>query len=78
MLTALAGEVLATGNFGDDRSGSLAGPMGLLVILALAAITIFLMRSMNKHLRRVPERFPDPSRKPEARAVEESSADDTT
>lgn len=78
MLTALAGEVLATGNFGDDRSGSLAGPMGLLVILALAATTVFLMRSMNKHLRRVPERFPDPARAPAPRAADDPPRDDST
>lgn len=56
--------VLATG-FGDERSGGLAGPMGLLIILLLAAATIFLIRNMNARLRRLPDRFPDPDR-PEA------------
>jgi hypothetical protein len=51
---------LADNNFGDTRSGSLAGPTGLVIILLLAAGTIFLIRSMNKHLRRVPERFEQP------------------
>ncbi|HZN20266.1 MAG TPA: hypothetical protein VFB84_19055 [Micromonosporaceae bacterium] len=58
--------VLATG-FGDERSGGLAGPMGLLIILLLAVATIFLIRNMNARLRRLPDRFPDPER-PEAAA----------
>jgi hypothetical protein len=53
--------VLASG-FGDERSGGLAGPMGLLIILLLAAATIFLIRNMNARLRRLPDRFPDPDR----------------
>jgi hypothetical protein len=60
--------VLAENNFGDTVSGSLAGPLGLLIILLLAVGTILLIRSMNRHLRRVPERFPDqsaPADKPE-------------
>jgi hypothetical protein len=31
-----------------------AGPIGLVVILCLAVALIFLIRSMNKHLRKVP------------------------
>lgn len=34
-----------------------AGPLGLLVILLLAIATVFLVRSMLKHLRKVPESF---------------------
>lgn len=53
-------ELLATNNFGDTREGSgLAGPIGLLIILALVAGTIFLIRNMNSRLRRLPERFPE-------------------
>ncbi len=51
-------QVLATNNFGDTRSGGLAGPMGLLIILLLAIATIFLIRNMNARLRRLPESFP--------------------
>jgi len=52
-------EFLADNNFGDTRSGDgLAGPMALLVILLLAAATIFLIRNMNKRLKRLPESFP--------------------
>ncbi len=51
-------DVLATNNFGDTRSGSLAGPMGLFIILLLAIATVLLIRNMNARLRRLPERFP--------------------
>jgi hypothetical protein len=51
-------ELLAQNNFGDTRSGSLAGPMGLLIILLLVVGTILLIRNMNARLRRLPDRFP--------------------
>ena len=57
MLTAV--QVLAENNFGDTRSGGLAGPMGLFIIVLLAIATVFLIRNMNARLRRLPERFPD-------------------
>ena len=57
MLTAAA-QVLAENNFGDTRTGGLAGPMGLFLILLLAAATILLIRNMNARLRRLPDRFP--------------------
>jgi hypothetical protein len=50
-------DFLADNNFGDTRSGSLAGPVGLVIILLLTVATIFLIRSMNVHLRRVPKSF---------------------
>lgn len=56
MLTAV--DVLAVNNFGDTRSGGLAGPMGLFLILLLALATILLIRNMNARLRRLPDRFP--------------------
>jgi hypothetical protein len=49
---------LAVNNFGDTRSGSLAGPLGLLIILLLAVGTVLLIRNMNARLRRLPDRFP--------------------
>ncbi|TDB80120.1 hypothetical protein [Micromonospora sp. KC721] len=57
MLTAA--QVLATNNFGDTRTGGLAGPMGLFLLLLLSAATILLIRNMNSRLRRLPDRFPD-------------------
>jgi hypothetical protein len=52
--------VFAQNNFGDTMSDGLAGPMGLLIIVLLGIALFLLIRSMNKHLRRIPESFPDP------------------
>jgi hypothetical protein len=57
-VTAL--EVLAANNFGDTRTGSLAGPLGLLIFVLLTIGTVLLIRNMNARLRRLPESFPDP------------------
>jgi hypothetical protein len=61
---ASAVRVLAENNFGDTRSGGLAGPMGLFIILLLAVATVLLIRNMNTRLRRLPERFPAPGEEP--------------
>jgi hypothetical protein len=50
-------EFLAENNFGDTRSGGLAGPTGLVIILFLIVGTVLLIRNMNARLRRLPERF---------------------
>lgn len=50
-------ELLAQNNFGDTRTGGLAGPTGLVIILLLIIGTVLLIRNMNKRLRRLPERF---------------------
>jgi F0F1-type ATP synthase membrane subunit b/b' len=49
----------AVNNFGDTRSGGLAGPMGLFVIVLMSIATVLLIRNMNKRLRRLPDSFPD-------------------
>ena len=51
--------VLAANDFGDTLGDGVAGPVGLLIIVLLVVATVFLMRSMNKHLRRVRDEFPD-------------------
>ena len=51
-------EVLAQNNFGDTRTGGLAGPMGLFLILVLGTATVLLIRNMNARLRRLPDQFP--------------------
>ena len=51
--------VLAANDFGDNLGDGVAGPVGLLIIVLLVIALIFLMRSMNKHLRRVRDDFPD-------------------
>jgi hypothetical protein len=55
----LAFDLLAENWFGDTRSGSMAGPMGLLIIVLLAVATILLIRNMSARIRRLPDRFPD-------------------
>ncbi len=51
---------LAVNNFGDTRSGGLAGPMGLFIIVLLSIATVLLIRNMNKRLRRLPDSFEKP------------------
>ncbi len=57
MQTAL--DVLAQNNFGDTRTGGLAGPLGLLLVVLLGIATFLLIRNMNARLRRLPAEFPD-------------------
>ncbi|WP_422738368.1 hypothetical protein ACN263_03415 [Micromonospora sp. WMMD729] len=75
MLTAA--QVLAENNFGDTRTGGLAGPMGLLLILLLATATILLIRNMNARLRRLPDRFPQPGRAVDPTRADASVVDPT-
>jgi hypothetical protein len=49
---------IAQNIFGDTRAGSLAGPLGLLIIVLLAIGTVLLIRNMNKRIKRLPDRFP--------------------
>jgi hypothetical protein len=58
--TVLTDSILAVNNFGDTRSGGLAGPMGLFIIVLLAIGTVLLIRNMNARLKRLPAEFPDP------------------
>jgi hypothetical protein len=57
----LALDLLADNNFGDTRSGGLAGPMGLFIIVLLAIVTVFLIRNMTARIKRLPAEFPDPN-----------------
>ena len=41
-----------------------AGAIGFLVVLALVVGAVFLFRSMNKHLRKVPPSFEQPDVSP--------------
>jgi hypothetical protein len=52
-------DVLAENNFGDTRSGGLAGPMGLFIIVLMAIVTVLLIRNMTKRIKRLPAEFPD-------------------
>jgi len=53
---ALATTAFATGPLAGPESDK-AGPLGLLVILLLGVATVLLVRSMNRHLRKVPPSF---------------------
>lgn len=71
-------QVLAENNFGDTRSGGLAGPMGLLIIVLLGIVTVLLIRNMSARIRRLPAEFPDPDadrRAGEADSTGEPGAD---
>ncbi|MEU6860880.1 hypothetical protein AB0B28_18635 [Glycomyces sp. NPDC046736] len=48
-------EILAQ-EFGPERDQAMAGPFGLFVTVFLVVVTIFLIRGMNKHIRRLNER----------------------
>jgi hypothetical protein len=52
--------VLAAGVLAGPESGQ-AGPLALLVILLLGVATVLLIRSMNRHLRKVPPSFEHPA-----------------
>jgi hypothetical protein len=54
-------DVFAVNNFGDTRSGGLAGPMGLFLIVLMCIATVLLIRNMNKRIRRLPDSFPNPA-----------------
>ncbi|MEU5726525.1 hypothetical protein [Micromonospora sp. NPDC047738] len=70
-------QVLAENNFGDTRTGGLAGPMGLFLIVLLAIVTILLIRNMNARLRRLPDRFPQQAGPAERDRVDSTVADPT-
>lgn len=58
MLTQLAVQLpLAQNDFGDTEANGVAGPLGLVIIVLLAIATVFLIRNMNRRLRRLPETF---------------------
>ncbi|WP_433828495.1 hypothetical protein ACQP2E_03825 [Actinoplanes sp. CA-015351] len=54
-------DVFAVNNFGDTRSGGLAGPMGLFLIVLMCVATVLLIRNMNKRIRRLPDSFSPPA-----------------
>jgi len=67
-VTPVAAFVLAA-----ERDSAQAGPLGLLVILLLAAAVWLLGRSMGRHLRRVPPAFPPRTAAPPGRGAAEGS-----
>ncbi|MCW2609585.1 MAG: hypothetical protein QOC93_3537 [Actinomycetota bacterium] len=47
-------------NFGDTRTGALAGPLGLFLIILLLIATVLLIRNMSSRIRKLPPEFPEP------------------
>ncbi|WP_341719087.1 hypothetical protein QQG74_04845 [Micromonospora sp. FIMYZ51] len=70
-------QVLAQNNFGDTRTGGLAGPMGLFLILVLGTVTVLLIRNMNARLRRLPDRFPAENAAGDSSATDQTVGDPT-
>jgi hypothetical protein len=50
-----------------------ASPLGLLVVILLGVAVVFLVRSMTKHLKRVPASFDPPEEKSEGPDESEGS-----
>ena len=55
-----------------------ASPIGLVVILVLLIATALLVRSMSKHLRRLPASFDDPPTASSAASTGDEQADGAT
>ena len=51
-----------------------AGPFGLLVVVLLLIAVLFLVRSMNRHLKKLPESF-DPRHPEPDQAVDDGTID---
>ncbi|WP_045746545.1 hypothetical protein [Actinoplanes rectilineatus] len=71
-------DIFAVNNFGDTRSGGLAGPMGLFVILLMCIGTVLLIRNMNKRLRRLPDSFPTQAEQDRVAEIARRDADPAT
>ncbi|MDQ6874336.1 MAG: hypothetical protein M3042_04625 [Actinomycetota bacterium] len=57
--------IAIAGEWAIKEQPAQAGPLGLFIIVALAVATLLLVRSMSKHLRRVPASF-EPEEPPPA------------
>jgi hypothetical protein len=55
-----------------------AGPFGLLIVVLLAIGTFFLIWSMNRHLKKLPESFDRDNREPDQAADEGTGAEPDT
>jgi len=57
---ALATDLLAAPGDQLPEDVGKAGPLGLLLLVVLLIATAFLVRSMTKHLKRIPRSFDEP------------------
>lgn len=60
--------------FGPEREQALAGPLGLFITVFLVVVTVFLIKGMSKHIRRLNERVDREAM--QANAVESGSDTD--
>lgn len=56
-MTEVGGTISATGVLLAGGDSGRASPIGLFVILALCVAVYFLWKSLNRHLKRVPDSF---------------------
>jgi hypothetical protein len=70
-------DILAVNNFGDTRSGGLAGPMGLFIIVMMSVALVLLIRNMNKRLRRLPDSFENVDGRSTSNSVADPTADES-
>ncbi|MFC7755857.1 hypothetical protein [Tsukamurella soli] len=63
VLVAHAARLLADPNAPKGPEFGKASPIGLAVIVILCAVTFLLIRSMNRHVRGLPESFDEPDAK---------------
>ena len=77
MTTFLADQLLLAAGDGNPAGPEFgeASPVGLFLILLLLIGTILLVRSMNGHIKRLPESFDDPEQEP-AQAPEKPEKSD--
>ncbi|NBP86488.1 MAG: hypothetical protein EBU23_12840 [Mycobacteriaceae bacterium] len=76
LMSALVLLAEAPDNTGPDFGK--ASPIGLLVVILLLICLFFLLRSMNRHLKKVPERFDDQvEQDPADRDADEAGAQDS-
>ena len=71
-MNSLLGAVLADAPHNQGPDFGKASPVGLLVIVLLLIATVFLIRSMNRQLRKVPDSF-DPKRPEADQAADEGT-----
>ncbi|QSB05979.1 hypothetical protein [Natronoglycomyces albus] len=54
LFTLMAGDLA---QFGPERDGALAGPIGMVIIMSLLAVTVLLVMNMSKRVKRLPQSF---------------------
>ncbi|MFI9011891.1 hypothetical protein ACIGNX_32100 [Actinosynnema sp. NPDC053489] len=61
---------------GQQEDFGKSSPLGLLILVLFFIAVFFLVKSMNKHLRKLPASFDEPEPKPDAKAGNGSARKD--